>query len=170
MVIDPDRHLDGGHLDDDLDRALAAAIPDGVVEQVPDDMRDHDLVGAFGSGVVRAEERDPDLRVTGDLPLDRCRDQSPDRDGLADRPDPVPLGMDEDDQVLDQAIEPIGLDADVFREGLSPIRRELALRQHLGAAVDRGHRRAQLMREDVEECVAIALADQRVARWLDPGL
>ena len=123
LVIDPDRHLAGGHLDDDLDRALGAAIPDGVVEQVPDDVRDHDLVGTIGRGVVRAEERDLDARVTGDLAFDRGLNQAPDRDGLADRPDPVPLGVDEDDQVLDQPIEPIGLDADVFREGLSAIRR-----------------------------------------------
>ena len=34
-----------------------AAIADGVVQQVPDDMRDHDLVGTVGRGVARAEER-----------------------------------------------------------------------------------------------------------------
>ena len=70
MVVDPDRHLAGRHLDDDLDRALGAAVPDGVVEQVPDDVRDHDLVGTVGRGVARAEERDLDARVTGNLAFD----------------------------------------------------------------------------------------------------
>ena len=74
---------------------------------------------------------------------------------------PVTLGVDEDDQVLDQPIQAVGLDADVLGEGLATVRLELALRQQLGAAVDRRDGRAQLVRQDVEEGLAVALADQR---------
>ena len=91
-------------------------------------------------------------------------DQAPDRDRLADRPDPVPLRVDEDDQVLDQAIEPVRLDADVLGQCAPAVSLELALRQQLGAAIDRRHRRAQLVRQDVEERLAIALVDQPALR------
>ena len=97
-------------------------------------------------------------------------DKTPDSDRLADRPDAVTLGMDEDDQVLDQSIEPVGLGADVLGEGQAAVRLEIALRQQLCAAVDRGHGRAQLMRQDVEESLAISLLDQLLARGIDPAL
>ena len=77
-----------------------------------------------------------------DLALDRIADQSPDRDRFADRLEPVPLRVDEDDEILDQAIEAVRLVADVFRQGTPAVSLELALGQHLGAAIDRRHGRS----------------------------
>ena len=111
--------------------------------------------------------------MTRHLAFDRGGHQLPDRDRLADGPDAVTLGVNEDDQILDQSIEPVGLGADVLRERLTTVRGQIALRQQLRTAVDRGHGRAQLMGQDVEECLAIAqrqrscrrLAQDRSRGW-----
>ena len=52
--------------------------------------------------------------MLGDFPLDGGAHQSADRNRLADRPDRVSFGMDEDDEILDQSIEAIGFNADVL--------------------------------------------------------
>ena len=170
MVVDTDHHLAGGDLDDDLDRSLAPAVADGVVEQVPDDVGDHLLVGAVGRRVAGSEQGDLDPGMPGDLALDRGADQAPDGDRLADRVDPVAFGVHEDDEVLDQAIEPVRLDADVLGQRAPAVSLELALGQELGAAIDRRHRRSELVRQDVEERLAIGLVDQPALRRARGGI
>ena len=134
---------------------------------------DHLLVGAIGRRVAGSEKGDLDPGMPGDFALDRGADQAPDGDRLADRADPVAFGVHEDDEVLDQAIEAVRLDADVLGQRAPAISLELALGQQLGAAVDRRHRRSQLVRQDVEERLAIGLVDQPALRrgpaGSDPG-
>ena len=72
--------------------------------------------------------------------------------------------FDEDDEVLDQAVEAVRLDADVLGQRAPAVRLELALGQQLGAAVDRRHRRSQLVRQDVEERLAVGLVDEPALR------
>ncbi len=72
--------------------------------------------------------------------------------------------FDEDDEVLDQAIEAVRFDADVLGQCAPAVCLELALGQQLGAAVDRRHGRSQLVRQDVEERLAVGLVDQPALR------
>jgi hypothetical protein len=72
-------------------------------------VRDHLLVGALSGRVARSEQGELDARVPGDLALDRGADQAPDRDRLTDGTDPVPLRVDEDDEVLDEAVQPASM-------------------------------------------------------------
>ena len=140
----------------------AAAVAHGVVEQVSDDVDEHHLVRAVNGSVAIAEETDVGIGVTDDLAFDGRDDEAADRDGLADRTDAVPLGVDQDHQVLDEAVEAVRLDAHVRRQRAAAIRRQVLRGKQLRPAVDRRDGRPELVRKDVEECLAIALADEPI--------
>ena len=121
-----------------------------------------------------AASRSPRSRIWAsgwltDLAFDRGDDESADRDGLADRADAVALGADQDHEIFDEAVEAVRLVLHVRSQRTPSIRGEILRCQQLGAAVDGGDRRAELVRQDVEKGLAIALADQPALRRCPGG-
>ena len=89
MMDDPRRDLVPRAIDDDLDRLTRGAIPNGVVEQVPQDMCHEHLVGGVRGGVMRPEQSDAHAGMPCHGLLDGPFDEVPERDGLAHRMQPA---------------------------------------------------------------------------------
>ena len=81
------------------------------------------------------------------------------------RPEEVGASLDpgQDEQILDHPLETLGLGGQTGQQLVAGNRVELhrPLGQDLGAAVDRGDRRPQLMGQDADEAVRISFASCR---------
>ena len=136
--------------------AVGAAVFDRVAQQVPDDLADVAVVAAHGRQARRDDGRDVRPEPDRPLALDDRRQDPLEEDRLAADQLLAALDAGKDQQVLDQAVESLGLGRDVGDELARDRRIELlaAPEQDLAAAVDRGDRRPQLVRQDADEGVA----------------
>ena len=136
--------------------AVGAAVFDRVAQQVPDDLADVAVVAAHGRQPGRDDSRDVRPEPDRPLALDDRRQDPLEEDRLAADELLAALDAGEDEQVLDEAVESLGLGRDVGDELARDGRIELlaAPQQHLAAAVDRGDGRPQLVRQDADERVA----------------
>ena len=139
-----------------------AAVADRVVEQVAEDVHHQDLVGAIGRRVARPQEADLHARVAGHHLADRPFDEVAERDRLADRAQALAFRTDE----ARRGPRPADTD-DLPRARYRPPRRgggvgrRSRVGEQLRPAVDRGHRRPELVGQDVEKGLPVRAATGR---------
>ena len=165
VVLDADHDMALGGVRGDAHR-LPVAVLRRVGQQVDEDLAQGRLVaGDRGQG---RREIHRDLEA-GEPPAHLGDDGGHEplhEHGLRADLDEAVLGARQDEQVLGDAVQPVGLFLDVLDQRLQLVAARL-LREQLRGAVDGGHRRPQLVRHDAHERVAedlplLELGDRRL--------
>ena len=156
VVTHPHEHLALAVLEADLDGRAGSAVLGRVGQQVAHDLGEVLLVRGDHLHRPARAHLDGDLGPQHLLPLHELPDDPVEQDRADAAELAATLDARHGHEVLDHPLQPFGLCGDADEE-LIPrlgIEASAAPEQQLGAAVDRGHRRAQLVRQDAEEPVA----------------
>src|SRR6267378_5871382 len=142
-----------------VDRLAAGRVLRRVLEQVDEHLLHQQAVDVHGWQVLGQPRGDLAVAQRLGQPGERDADQLFDGDPLAPELEAAGLQARDVEQVVDEAIEPLGLVADrleqlALRDG---VQTPLPLQRGAGGAGDRGERRAQVVGDRAQQRIAHAL-------------